>query len=170
MVDVADEAIPLRPGSLGSRQAGPSSSTRRPHFHRRWRQKAVDDAQGRLESVRESLGMVYADVVARQVRSNRFSSGRPRRFRTDFEERTTATIKNWRSLLSGHLSTIACTIFKYRYDPIEYTREMIRVPDGGTIAVDFAPPIEKEDPLDARPILVVSQYVSLHSPLEKPNW
>ncbi|GAA5868956.1 hypothetical protein JCM8547_003232 [Rhodosporidiobolus lusitaniae] len=59
-------------------------------------------------------------------------------------------------LVSGHLATIACTVFKYTYDPVTYTRELIRVPDGGTLAVDFAPPIEKEDQLDSRPILVVS--------------
>ncbi|GAA5971552.1 hypothetical protein JCM11641_000636 [Rhodosporidiobolus odoratus] len=59
-------------------------------------------------------------------------------------------------LASGHLATIACTIFRYAYDPIFYTRQLIRVPDGGTIAVDFAPPIKDEEPLDDRPILVVS--------------
>ncbi|GAA6037019.1 hypothetical protein JCM8097_005511 [Rhodosporidiobolus ruineniae] len=59
-------------------------------------------------------------------------------------------------LTSGHAATIACTVFSYTYDPITYTRELIRVPDGGTIAVDFAPPLEGEEPLDDRPILVVS--------------
>ncbi|GAA5992511.1 hypothetical protein JCM10908_000855 [Rhodotorula pacifica] len=64
-------------------------------------------------------------------------------------------------LASGHLATIACTLFKFRYDPIEYTREFIRVPDGGTIAVDITPPVKPDEKLDNRPLLVVSQCVRL---------
>lgn len=60
---------------------------------------------------------------------------------------------------SGHLATIACTLFKFRYDPIQYTRELIRVPDGGTIAVDITPPTKPDEQLDNRPLLVVSQCV-----------
>ncbi|GAA6001257.1 hypothetical protein JCM10207_007489 [Rhodosporidiobolus poonsookiae] len=59
-------------------------------------------------------------------------------------------------LASGHLATIACTVFSYTYDPISYTREHLRVPDGGTIAVDFTPPIKDGEELDDRPILVVA--------------
>ncbi|KWU46340.1 putative lipid metabolism-related protein [Rhodotorula sp. JG-1b] len=59
-------------------------------------------------------------------------------------------------LASGHLATIACTIFSFRYDPIEYTRELIRVPDGGTIAVDITPPVAPNEKLDNTPLLVVS--------------
>ncbi|GAA5952007.1 hypothetical protein JCM21900_000113 [Sporobolomyces salmonicolor] len=58
-------------------------------------------------------------------------------------------------LSSGHLATIYCTT-KFNYDHIIYSRELIRVPDGGTIAVDFAPEITPEQPIDDRPILVVS--------------
>lgn len=60
---------------------------------------------------------------------------------------------------SGHLATIACTLFKFDYDHIHYTRELIRVPDGGTIAVDIAPALEDGEDMDDRPILVVSQCV-----------
>ncbi|GAA5913124.1 hypothetical protein JCM6882_005794 [Rhodosporidiobolus microsporus] len=59
-------------------------------------------------------------------------------------------------LASGHLATIACTLFSYTYDPITYTRELIRVPDGGTIAIDIAPPLRENEEMDDRPILVVS--------------
>ncbi|GAA6060967.1 hypothetical protein JCM10212_006549 [Sporobolomyces blumeae] len=59
-------------------------------------------------------------------------------------------------LSSGHLATIFCTINKFAYDQIHYTREFIRVPDGGTIAVDFAPQITPDEPIDARPILVIA--------------
>ncbi|BGO97920.1 putative Lipid metabolism-related protein [Rhodotorula toruloides ATCC 204091] len=59
-------------------------------------------------------------------------------------------------LASGHLATIACTLFKFDYDHIHYTRELIRVPDGGTIAVDIAPALEDGEDMDDRPILVVS--------------
>lgn len=62
-----------------------------------------------------------------------------------------------RIIHSGHLTTIACTIFSFRYDPIEYTRELIRVPDGGTIAVDITPPVTPNEKLDNTPLLVVSQ-------------
>ncbi|BGP38189.1 hypothetical protein JCM10449v2_002118 [Rhodotorula kratochvilovae] len=68
-------------------------------------------------------------------------------------ERAWYTPTSW--LTSGHLATIACTVFSFNYDPIEYTREFLRVPDGGTIAVDIAPPISHE-PIDDRPILVVA--------------
>lgn len=57
-------------------------------------------------------------------------------------------------LSSGHLATIFCTVSKFTYDQINYTREHIRVPDGGTIAVDFTPVITPEEPIDDRPILV----------------
>lgn len=57
----------------------------------------------------------------------------------------------------GHLATIFCTMNKFAYDQISYTREHIRVPDGGTIAVDFTPVITPEEPIDDRPILVVCQ-------------
>ncbi|GAA5829709.1 hypothetical protein JCM11251_000256 [Rhodosporidiobolus azoricus] len=59
-------------------------------------------------------------------------------------------------LASGHLATIACTLFSYTYDTIIYTREYIRVPDGGTIAVDIAPPLKENEQMDDRPILVVA--------------
>ncbi|BGP23024.1 hypothetical protein JCM10295v2_001917 [Rhodotorula toruloides] len=59
-------------------------------------------------------------------------------------------------LASGHLATIACTLFKFDYDHIHYTRELIRVPDGGTIAVDIAPALVEGEDMDDRPILVVS--------------
>jgi predicted alpha/beta-fold hydrolase len=67
------------------------------------------------------------------------------------------------TLCSGHLATIACTLFKFDYDHIHYTRELIRVPDGGTIAVDIAPALEEGEDMDDRPILVVSQCVHLFS-------
>ncbi|GAA6011575.1 hypothetical protein JCM11491_004693 [Sporobolomyces phaffii] len=57
-------------------------------------------------------------------------------------------------LSSGHLATIFCTVSKFSYDQVHYTREHIRVPDGGTIAVDFTPPITPDEPIDDRPILV----------------
>jgi predicted alpha/beta-fold hydrolase len=57
------------------------------------------------------------------------------------------------------LATVACTLFKFDYDHIHYTRELIRVPDGGTIAVDIAPALEDGEDMDDRPILVVSQCV-----------
>lgn len=60
---------------------------------------------------------------------------------------------------SGHFSTVYCTLAKFDYDPVEYTRHYIRVPDGGTIGIDFTPPISEENPLDDRPVLVVSQSV-----------
>ncbi|GAA5971557.1 hypothetical protein JCM11641_000638 [Rhodosporidiobolus odoratus] len=59
-------------------------------------------------------------------------------------------------LANGSLATIAAALFRYAYDPITYTRELIRVPDGGTVTIDFAPPIVNEDLFDDRPILVVS--------------
>ncbi|GAA5835765.1 hypothetical protein JCM9279_004641 [Rhodotorula babjevae] len=70
-----------------------------------------------------------------------------------FGDRAWYTPTSW--LASGHLATIACTLFKFNYDQIEYTREFLRVPDGGIIAVDIAPPVSSE-PIDDRPILVVA--------------
>lgn len=64
---------------------------------------------------------------------------------------------------SGHLATIACTLFSYTYDAISYTREYIRVPDGGTIAVDITPPLKENEEMDDRPILVVAQCVASSS-------
>ena len=56
---------------------------------------------------------------------------------------------------SGHLSTIYCTLADFSYDSCTYSRRLLRVPDGGSIALDFTPPITPEDPIDSRPILVV---------------
>jgi len=60
-------------------------------------------------------------------------------------------------LCSGHFQTIFCTLASFDYDVVPYTRHFICVPDGGTIGLDFTPPISNEDPLDSRPVLVVSQ-------------
>ncbi|KAK4058606.1 hypothetical protein OIO90_000050 [Microbotryomycetes sp. JL221] len=59
-------------------------------------------------------------------------------------------------LSSGHLATIWCTIANFDYDKVEYSREIIEVPDGGRIGIDIAPPITPSDPIDARPILVIA--------------
>lgn len=61
------------------------------------------------------------------------------------------------SLRSGHLSTIWCTIASFNYDTVVYSRELLRLPDGGTIGIDVTPPVTPEDPIDSRPILVVCQ-------------
>ena len=60
-------------------------------------------------------------------------------------------------MLSGHLQTIYCTLANFDYDVVPYTRHFLRLPDGGTIGLDFTPPITETDPLDDRPVLVVSQ-------------
>lgn len=57
---------------------------------------------------------------------------------------------------SGHLATIYCTLSSFDYDHITYSRELIQVPDGGQIGLDFCPPITPEDPIDDRPILVIA--------------
>ncbi|GAA5931595.1 uncharacterized protein JCM15063_001512 [Sporobolomyces koalae] len=57
-------------------------------------------------------------------------------------------------LSSGHLATIFCTVSKFAYDEVLYTRESIRVPDGGTIGIDFTPRITEQEPIDDRPMLV----------------
>jgi predicted alpha/beta-fold hydrolase len=56
---------------------------------------------------------------------------------------------------SGHLSTIYCTIANFDYDEVSYSRTLLRVPDGGTIALDFTPPITPDNPLiEGQTILV----------------
>ncbi|SCV68924.1 BQ2448_1944 [Microbotryum intermedium] len=59
-------------------------------------------------------------------------------------------------LSSGHLATIWCTIAKFDYDHLVYSRHTIRVPDGGTLCLDITPPISSASPIiDEQPILVV---------------
>ncbi|KAK4701601.1 uncharacterized protein P7C70_g4629, partial [Phenoliferia sp. Uapishka_3] len=57
-------------------------------------------------------------------------------------------------LASGHLATIYCTIADFSYDSCTYSRRLLQLPDGGSISLDFTPPITPEDPIDSRPILV----------------
>ncbi|KAM0755757.1 AB-hydrolase YheT [Meredithblackwellia eburnea MCA 4105] len=58
-------------------------------------------------------------------------------------------------LASGHLSTIWCTIADFSYQNCSYSRKLLQLPDGGSISLDFTPPISRERPLDdGTPILV----------------
>lgn len=56
---------------------------------------------------------------------------------------------------SGHAATIYCTLGNFTYDNVAYTRRSILLPDGGTLALDFTPPLSESDPIDSRPMLVV---------------
>lgn len=97
--------------------------------------------------------MVHPDELACQVRPS--PSSRNPRSSSSSSVRPSEADAPLHAQTSGHLATIACTLFKFNYDQIEYTREYLRVPDGGTIAVDIAPPVSSE-PIDDRPILVVA--------------
>ncbi|KAI5474701.1 alpha/beta hydrolase, carboxylesterase [Pseudohyphozyma bogoriensis] len=55
-------------------------------------------------------------------------------------------------LSSGHLATIYCT-FPVFHQKIPYIRKVIRVPDGGTLSLDFTPGDHSKD--SEQPILVV---------------
>lgn len=50
--------------------------------------------------------------------------------------------------------TIYCTIATFT-ESVHYSRQQITVPDGGTLSLDFSPPLTAEDPIDSRPILMV---------------
>ncbi|KAL8284268.1 hypothetical protein RQP46_005017 [Phenoliferia psychrophenolica] len=82
-------------------------------------------------------------------------------------------------LASGHLATIYCTLADFSYDSCDYSRRLIQVPDGGSLALDFTPKITESDPIDSRPILVVlhgltggsheSYVVDILSKITKPK-
>lgn len=58
-------------------------------------------------------------------------------------------------LNNGHLATMYSSVAALNYHHLQYSRHLLRVPDGGTISLDFTPPITPEQPIDDRPILVV---------------
>ncbi|KAF8329178.1 Alpha/Beta hydrolase protein [Cantharellus anzutake] len=64
-------------------------------------------------------------------------------------------------LRAGHLNTIYCVVGDFtKKDLVEYERTLLRLPDGGTIGLDFTPP-SYERPLDPKtPIVVVLHGLS----------
>ncbi|KAA1077204.1 hypothetical protein PGTUg99_006307 [Puccinia graminis f. sp. tritici] len=59
-------------------------------------------------------------------------------------------------LFSGHLQTIYSAFGNFtKIDQVEYERRIIRVPDGGQIALDFTPPNRFSNQNDPTPTLVV---------------
>lgn len=56
---------------------------------------------------------------------------------------------------SGHAATIYCTIAKFGYLDIGYSRQLLRLPDGGTISLDLTPAASSVNELpEDTPILV----------------
>ncbi|PLW07862.1 hypothetical protein PCASD_13110 [Puccinia coronata f. sp. avenae] len=59
-------------------------------------------------------------------------------------------------LFSGHLQTIYSAFGDFsKIDQVEYERRVIKVPDGGQIALDFTPPHRFSNKTDPTPVLVV---------------
>jgi len=59
-------------------------------------------------------------------------------------------------LFSGHLQTIYSAVGDFtKVDQVEYERRIIKVPDGGQIALDFTPPHRFTNKKDPTPVLIV---------------
>ncbi|KAI0709091.1 AB-hydrolase YheT [Earliella scabrosa] len=59
-------------------------------------------------------------------------------------------------LNSGHLQTAYCVLGDFsKIDKVEYDRKLIRTLDGGTIGLDFTPPVQERALKDDTPIVVV---------------
>lgn len=94
-----------------------------------------------MHFARRSVSLVHADSVVVEVRP--------------FPQPLLSFFELMDGICSGHAATIYCTLGDFSYDHCHYSRRLIRVPDGGTLALDFTPAITPEDPIDSRPILVV---------------
>ncbi|OMJ08147.1 Embryogenesis-associated protein EMB8 [Smittium culicis] len=57
---------------------------------------------------------------------------------------------------TGDMQTIFCSYVATRniFDNVEYEREILTAEDGGTVSIDWTPPLSKE-PLDDRPIAFI---------------
>jgi predicted alpha/beta-fold hydrolase len=155
---VADElARPPRPVRAPPRRPRPARSPRRARLARLRRpgrrEAPLQPRQGprKVSQLDRARQLVLPDTLAREASPSHSQTRASSDGRTNGQGLTRLGHGN-----SGHLATIACTIFSFRYDPIEYTRELIRVPDGGTIAVDITPPVAPNEKLDNTPLLVVS--------------
>ena len=59
------------------------------------------------------------------------------------------------TVAGGHLQTIFSALANFEHvDKVVYERQYLRVPDGGTLSLDFAPPFSVA-PADSRPCIVV---------------
>jgi len=59
-------------------------------------------------------------------------------------------------LRSGHLQTLYCVLGDFsKIDKVEYDRKLLKTVDGGTLGLDFTPPVEERILPDDTPVVVV---------------